>query len=322
MSQFSNINAGIPSGPEYSDNLHLKVFSGEVMTTFHTNTVMKGRIRVRNITSGSSAQFPAIGRGRAGYHTPGDLILGQNVEHDERIIPINDLLVTSRFISNWNEAINHYDVRGEYTRSMGDELAQEYDRHLFALASKIARDEQAGAVAGMGAASRDYIGANPTLQTVIDAIYDGAAEFDKRNLPKEGRTVAVTPDLYWDMIQDGTFLNRDFGNDNGSQAGGSILRVAGFEVVPSNNFALDFSLDANMVKVRRNGAVDTKFNLNNTNALALMFHSWALGAVHLMGVATEKKYMVERQGTLVVSRMACGYGELREEGLHLIAAQA
>lgn len=321
MSQFSNVNAGIPSGPTFDDNLHLKVFSGEVMTTFHRETVLKGRIRVRNITSGSSAQFPAIGRGKAGYHTPGDLILGQQVEHDERIIPINDLLVTSRFISNWEEAVNHYDVRAEYTRSMGDELAQEYDRHLFALASRIARDEQAGAVAGMGAASIDTIGASPTLQTVVDAIYDGAAEFDKRNLPKDGRTVVVTPDVYWDFIQDGTFLNRDFGNQNGSQAGGNILRVAGFEVVPSNNFAVDFSNEDNMVRVRRNGAVDSKFNLDNTSALALMMHSWALGAVHLMGVATEKKYMVERQGTLVVSRMAAGYGELREEGLHLIAAE-
>lgn len=322
MSQFSNINAGIPAGPSYSDNLHLKVFSGEVMVAYLRETVMKSRIRCRNISSGSSAQFPAIGRGKAGYHTPGDLILGQNVDHDERIIPINDLLVTSRFIANWEEAVNHYDVRSEYTRLMGDELAQEYDRHLFALASGTARAEATGPVSGFGAATIDKIGATPTLAQVVDAIYDGAASFDKKNLPKSGRAVFVTPDVYWDLIQDGSFLNRDFGNDNGSQSGGSIMRVAGFEVVPTNNFALDFTDDANMVKVRRNGAVDTSFNIDNTSAVALMTHSSALGCVHLMGVATEAKYMVERQGTLAVSRMACGYGVLREEGLHLIAAEA
>lgn len=322
MTQFSSVNAGIPAGPTYNDALHLKVFSGEVMVTFNRETVLKSRIRVRNISSGSSAQFPAIGKGKAGYHTPGDLILGQSVEHSERVIQINDLLVTSRFISNWEEAVNHYDVRSEYSRAMGDELAQEYDRHLFAIAAKAARDEATGAVAGMGAASKDLIGTAPTLAAVIDAIYDGAAAFDKRNLPKAGRTVYVTPDVYWDLIKDGSFLNRDFGNQNGSQADGSIMKVAGFEVVPTNNLGVDFSADANMVKVKRNGVVDTAFNVNNTSCIALMVHAQALGAVHLMGVATESKWMTERQGTLVLSRMSAGYGVLREEGIHGIFAEA
>ena len=35
--------------------LFLKIFSGEVLTTFNTNTVMASKVRVRNITSGKSA---------------------------------------------------------------------------------------------------------------------------------------------------------------------------------------------------------------------------------------------------------------------------
>lgn len=35
--------------------LFLKVFSGEVLTTFNAQTIMKDKVRVRNITSGKSA---------------------------------------------------------------------------------------------------------------------------------------------------------------------------------------------------------------------------------------------------------------------------
>jgi hypothetical protein len=42
--------------------LFLKVFSGEVLTTFNTKVVMKDKVRVRSISSGKSAQFPAIGK--------------------------------------------------------------------------------------------------------------------------------------------------------------------------------------------------------------------------------------------------------------------
>ena len=53
-----------------SDDLFLKVFSGEVMSSFNANTVMADKTRVRNITSGKSAQFPAIGRIGAEYTLP------------------------------------------------------------------------------------------------------------------------------------------------------------------------------------------------------------------------------------------------------------
>jgi hypothetical protein len=35
--------------------LFLKIFSGEVLTVYDANTVMKDRVRVRNISSGKSA---------------------------------------------------------------------------------------------------------------------------------------------------------------------------------------------------------------------------------------------------------------------------
>lgn len=319
MPQTSTTNAGIPAGPSHSDNLYLKVFSGETLKVFNKNTVMKGRHRERTISSGKSAQFPAIGKAAAEYHTPGNVILGQDINHGEKVIVIDDMLISSTFVSNFEEAMNHYETRSEYAFQMGDSLAQAYDQHLFAIATKAANAGTAGAVAEMGAATRDPIGVSPTTTNIVDAIYNGAAYFDSTNIPKSDRSVIVTPDVFWDLIQDGSFLDRDFGNDgNGSQARGGLMRVAGFEVVPSNNLALNFGTDT--LSGSQAGAATTDYDVNGSTSVALLLQKQALGTVKLMNIATEKEYQTNRQGTLMVSRMACGHGVLRPECIRLIDA--
>ena len=320
MAQTTSTTAGIPAGPSYSDNLHLKLFSGEVLKTFNTETVMKPRVRVRTIKSGVSAQFPAIGKAAAEYHTPGDLILGQSIANGEKVITIDDLLISSVFMSNWEEAVNHFETRSEFTFQIGQSLAQAYDQHLFAIASVATRAGTSGAVTGMGDATIDKIGASPSLSTVVDAIYDAAEYFDSTDIPKNDRVVFVTPSLYWDLIQDGSFLDRDFGNTNGSQSGGNIMRAAGMEIVPTNNMALEFGTDT--LSGALGGSAHTKYDSDNSDAVALVMQKQAMGSVHLMDVATEQKYQIERQGSLVVSKMAVGHGVLRPECLRMISAEA
>ena len=318
MPQTTNTTAAITAGPRLADNLALKVFSGEVLKTFNTETVMKSRVRVRTINSGTSAQFPAIGKAGAEYHTPGDLILGQQIANGEKTLTIDDLLISSVFMSNWEDAVNHFDVRSEYTNQIGQSLAQAYDQHLLAVASKAARDGTTGAVAGMGPATRVALGAAPTLDTIVSAIYDAAAFFDATNVPKNDRVVIVTPALYWDLIQDGRFLNRDFGNQNGNQSTGGLMKAAGFEIVPSNNFALNFTTGT--IQGKLGGVVHSKYNVNNSTAAALVMQKQALGSLHLMDVSSEKEYQIARQGTLVVSKMAVGHGVLMPGCIRLLDA--
>lgn len=317
----SNINAGIPAGPSHSDNLYLKVFSGETLKSFNTLTVLKSRTRERVITSGRSAQFPAIGKAAAEYHTPGDVILGQDINHGEKVIAIDDMLISSTFVSNFEEAMAHYETRSEYAFQMADSLAQAYDQHLFAIATAAAIAGETGAVAEMGAATRDPIGATPTTANIVDAIYTAAAYFDATNVPKQERCVVTTPTVYWDLIQDGSFLDRDFGNEgNGSQARGGLMRVAGMEIVPSNNLALNFGVQT--LAGQRAGVGVNDYTVNGSTTVALVLQKQALGTVRLMNIATEKEYQVNRQGTLMVSRMAVGHDVLRPECIRLIAAAA
>lgn len=320
MAQTTSTTAGIPAGPHLSDALALKVFSGEVLKTFNTATKMKGRVRIRTINSGTTAQFPAIGKAAAEYHTPGDLILGQNIANGEKTITIDDLLISSVFMSNFEEAVNHFETRSEYTKQIGESLAQAYDQHLFAMAADACLPTaDTGAVAGMGDATRVALGATPTLDDIVDALYDSAAYFDSTNVPEGDRVAFVTPDVYWDFVQDGRFLNRDFGNANGDQANGrGLMKAAGIEIVASNNMALDFS--AATIQGQLDGTPHTKYAADASTAVALIMQKQAMGSVHLMDVATEREYQIERQGSLVVSRMAVGHGVLRPECLRLLDA--
>lgn len=317
MPTFSATNRGVVAGPSHSDNLYLKLFSGETLVTFNTETVWKGRHREKTIKSGKSAQFPAIGKVTAGYHQPGEVILGQNVAHGEKVIVIDDLLLADVFVSNFEEAMNHYETRSEYTVQMGQALAQAYDQHLFAIAVKACLAGTAGAVAGMGPASNDAIGIAPTTQNVVDAIYRAAAHFDSTNIPDYDRVVFVKPDVYWDLIQDGSFLDRDFGGQ-GSKAKGSLPYVANFEVVPSNNLSLDHGVTT--IAGSQSGVANTNYTVDATDVVALVAQKQALGTVKLMEMATEKDYQVERQGTLMISRYACGHDVLRPECLRTISA--
>jgi hypothetical protein len=291
-----------------TDALFLKVFSGEVMSTFNSQTVMKEKTRIRSIQNGKSAQFPAIGKTVAEYHTPGAEILGNNVEHDEKVITIDDLLISNTFISNIDEAKNHYDVRAEYSKQMGQALAQTYDRNLLSMAIKAARDPSGlgAGVAGQGSAASESIGATPTTAQIVAAVYDAAATLDTRNVPEADRFVIVSPAVYYALVQDDKLINRDFGA-NGSYSDGSVLNVAGMTIVKSNNMAVDHTTASAYPDF------SSKYAVAATDTKALVIQRQALGTVQLMDMATEMEYDIRRQGTLAVSKMAVGHGVLRPE---------
>ena len=289
-----------------NDALFLKVFSGEVMSTFNAKTIMKEKTRIRNIKAGKSASFAAIGKTVAEYHTPGAEILGNSINHNETVITIDDLLISHSFISNIDEAKNHYEVRSEYSKQMGQALAQTYDRNLLGMAVKAARAGTAG-IADQGDAESISIGATPTTSTLISNIYLAAQKLDEKNAPAEDRCVIVSPAVYYALVQDDKMINRDFGS-NGSYSEANVMRVAGMDIVMSNNLAVDHTAVSG-------GTLDfnAKYNVDASDCKAVVMHKDALGTVQLMDMATEAEYDIRRQGTLAVSKLAVGHGILRPE---------
>ena len=130
MANASPVSVGKVNASGSEDALFLKVFAGEVLTSFERASVTAGAETVRTISNGKSATFPVMGRVAAAYHTPGAEITGSDVNHNEKVITVNDLLVSSVFLSNIEEAKNHWDVRSAYSTEIGRALAFQKDKHI------------------------------------------------------------------------------------------------------------------------------------------------------------------------------------------------
>ena len=287
--------------------LFLKVFSGEVLAAFARRNQMLGMSMVRTISQGKSAQFPALGKTTASYHTPGNEITGKVIQKNERVITIDDLLISDSFISQIDEAKNHYDVRSIYSTEMGNALAREVDQHLLQLA--ILAAQSATTVTGeSGGSVITDADAKTNGGSLITSIFDAAQALDEKDVPEEDRYCVVPPATYYNLVENDKILNRDFGGSNGIYAEGQVLKVAGINIVKSNTAVDAFADNSSAIS----GANNT-YTGDFSNTAAVVFHKSAIGTVKLMDLAMESEYDIRRQGTLMVAKMALGHGILRPE---------
>ena len=309
--KFGNAN----SGATRDDALFLKVFAGEVITSFDRASKTQGADMVRSISNGKSATFPVMGRIGASYHAVGTEITGSDINHNEKVITINDLLISSVFVSNIEEAKNHWDVRSAYSTEIGRALAFQKDKHILqtigqaSLASaNITGGDATTNIVNTGIASAtDSTAAN----AMIDAIFAAAKELDANYVPSEGRKCFMRLEEYYKLANATNAVNVDF-SGNGSIAEGKVHKIAGIELVPVAHFVNSNVTSGTDAGSATNGG-STPQAVNLSNFVALVSHPSAVGTVKLMDLAVEKEYDIRRQGTLMVAKYSMGHGVLRPE---------
>lgn len=308
---------GINGSTADRNALFLKVFSGEVLTAFQRTVVMKDKVQVRTITSGKSAQFPRSGLVTAEYHVPGAEITGLQLPFNEVVITIDDLLISHGFISNLEEAEAHYDVRSIYSTEIGEALARQWDRHLFQLgylgaqASNVVTGLPGGSVITTATAG---LPATPNLATngahIASALFIAAQQMDEKDIPDTDRYAFFAPAQYYALASTVNNINKDWGGQ-GAYSDGTVLRIAGFTIVKTNNLpTANLSTDTSVA-----AGTGNKYRGNFTNFTGLCMHKSALGTVQLMGMGMESQYDIRRQGTLMLAKYAVGHGILRPEAI-------
>ena len=310
------------------DALFLKVFSGEILTTFEEFNVMKDLHTVRTISNGKSAQFPVTGIATAKYHTPGQNIADAGnsylsaIKHAEKLISIDDVLLASTFIANIDELKNHYDVRSIYAQELGKALAKRFDVATMKTLTAAARSAATitGGKAGIaidGGEPGDFTGA------VIQAkLFEAAQKLDENDIPNDGKRFAILkPADYYTLLASGEeVINRDFGG-RGDVATGRIPMVAGINIYKSNHLvdvavsgsAQDQNDQVAGVQNDVFGSGGTGYNAAMDKTQIIGGHPSAIGTVKLLDLATESDYKVELQGSLFVAKYAMGHGVLRPE---------
>ncbi len=314
---------GQENGTGDVNKLFLKVFSGEILTTFDETTVMKELHTIRTIKNGKSAQFPVAGTATASYHTPGENIADagagylSTIKHGEKVITIDDMLIASSFISNIDELKNHYDLRSVYAKELGKALAYRFDEATIKtlIAASYATSEIGGQdgeqVTGLDTAD---------VTSIIAKIFEAAQKLDEHDVPSDSRYAIITPALYYKLLTaDNVAINKDTTNAGNADVGkGTLMEIAGISLKVSNRLA---GLQGNTGNAGDNGQSNDIFGDDGTgytptaniDAPIVVAHPSAIGTVKLLDLATESEYQIERQGTLFVAKYLMGHGILRPE---------
>lgn len=314
------------------DALFMKVFSGEVLTAFARNTVMMSRHQVRTIDHGKSASFAVMGRTRAKYLAPGNSLDDQRkkFEHSEKVIAIDGLLTADCLITDIDDAMNHYDVRVEYSRQLGEALAQSADCAIINELANMAAKEAAEAeenipdnvvgaekVQGTGKAFEFETGLAISQSAdygnkIIEGLLAARAAFTKNYVPMGDRYCLLTPEGYSALIK---ALMPDSANYQAlfDPNSGKLQTICGFEVIEVPHLL--------------NDGVDGKHKLNMKFTAAklqgIVFHRSAVGTVKLKDLAMERARRAEYQADQIIAKYAMGHGGLRPEavGVFVEAAQ-
>ena len=308
------LTQGYPSGDVAAGSkyaTYLKLFSGEMIKAYESQTIAKGTVQTRTLRNGKSLQFIYTGRMQAEYHTPGTPILGSgDPPVAEKTILMDDLLISSAFLYDLDETLAHYSLRSEISAKIGHALAEAYDKKIFRAIALSARQahpitaapgpEPGGSVINLGAGNAF------NAQSIVDAFFEAASILDEKNVPSAGRTAVLSPRQYYALISqvDTNILNRDFGNTSGSLTSGEgLYEIAGIQLRRSNNLPFDAGVVA-----RVNGE-NNNYGGNFAGHCGLIYGRDAAGVVEAIGPSVQTTggdVKAMYQGDLIIGRMAMG----------------
>lgn len=300
-SRFGQVNS---AGDPFA--LFLKVFSGEVLAAFLRQNAFRDKTLLRTIASGKSAQFPTTGLAGAYYHVPGQEILGQQIGSNERVINIEDMLIAPVFVSNIDELVTHFDVRGIYSEQIGNALAKAFDQNVSRAIINAARNATpnvTGLPAGTHYNDADYDTDGTKLWAFV---FNSGVTLDTHDAPATDRYAAFRPVQYALIVRSEKPINRNLNPEgNGSLAMGNVEEVNGISIFKTNNL-----VQSNDVA---NALQPASRQHDYSVTRGIVFQRTAAGTVALQDITMETAYDVRRQGTLMVGKFLTGHDQLRPE---------
>lgn len=327
MANVTIAQPGLNEGGVDSLARYLKVFAGETITAFERASVTNGRHIVRSIANGKSAQFPVFGRATAAYLKPGKSLddLRQNIPGSEKIIQIDGLLTTSQMIADLDEALTHFDIRGEYSRQMGEALALAADGAVLAEAAKMIVEGKEN-ITGLGKGEvlvhrlkGENIGATQAMGLeLVRMLLEVKTKMSNNYVPANDRYVYMTPIGVNALVSSLVAINRDYGAV-ATITEGNVLRVAGFDIIETPHLTRG-GAEKNDGVIQGNGHEFPAAYKDNTIFIAM--HRTAVGTVKLKDLALERARRAEYQSDMLVASYAMGHGGLRPEAAFMGVIEA
>jgi hypothetical protein len=304
--------------------LFLKVFAGEVLAAFNGKSVTLGRHIERNISSGKSAQFPVFGRAAAAYLKAGGNLddLRVNIEHAEKIIQIDGLLTSDCLIFDLDEAMAHFDLRGEYSRQLGEALARANDGAVLAeLAKMVVADteniptNQTTGVKGTGKGSIETktvtsLGENEeTGVALFEELLAIKTKMSNNYVPEDERYCYIKPVALNALIAAKDVMNKLYGATM-TIADNQPPKLIGFELIETPDLTVG-GATVNDGVVQGSGHVFPATYVDSCQMIVA--HRTAVGTLTLKGLAVEHARRANLQADQIIAKYAKGYSGLRPE---------
>lgn len=297
--------------------LYLEVFGGEVLEAYDAAVIMEQALTVKSVGGGQKAwRFPKTWKAQSEYHTPGVELLGREIQTGEVTITIDDILVSHVGISDIDEMLSHFDVRGPFARTMGHSLAKAFDQNALRQVVLTARDTGDGPFPGGNVIEDVALTGSGSISGMdwVDAIRQANKELYDKDVPETDPRLMVVPyDVFqaikWVKDSDGNYLvlNRDFNNDDAGGIRGRAERIMvdGVPVVYSKFLPqTDQSADSD---------VYSKYRGNFSTTTGVMLTPQAVGCVKMMDINVEQTRDTRRLEDFIVTKMLTGLGTLRPE---------
>lgn len=334
-----------------TEALFLKVFAGEVVVAFEERVKVASKIDMRPMPRGAkSVQVRAIGKAFTRRREVGASLLTSDpaadnltpsaeadtssflssINQGEREVFVDDPLLSSEFVDEWEEFKNSFAVRDPFGRKMGEALAVDNDKLILRLiargvlvfdwdTSNLPDELKPLKGAGGDVGTNKVVDANAKTDgsALLNALKTVSEKFDGFDVPEEGRYVALRPAQYNLLVQNQDLLNRDFGGANGIFSDGTVFRAWNMTLVKTNNVPITnlTSGAAGATGIRN----PIGYNVDASNVAAVAWQSGSVVGVRAGLASVQSQYKIEYQGTLLVARMATGYDIVQPQGISVVA---
>lgn len=310
---------GLDSNSGDSDRfkMFLTQFAGEVMTAYRRASVTLGRHMERSIASGKAAKFPVLGRKVAKYLYPGKSLdeLRQAEQQTEVTLFIDGLLTGDCLITDLDDAMNHFDVRSEYSYQIGEALAMARDGGLLAeIAKLVVADKELLPGLGKGKILTKTVTGGMSSETeqlgkaIIEMLLEAKTAMSDNYVPNEGRVVYMLPVGVNALTASMVAINRDYGAV-ASITDANVMRVCGFDIVEVPHLT--------MGGVDKEGTIQGEGHAfpaaYKDKCCFLVAHRSTVGTLTLKSFALEHARRAEYQADQIIGKYAIGQGGLRPE---------
>lgn len=272
-------------------------------------------MQTKTITNGISAQFPRTWKATAAYHTPGQELLGDDIDTGEVVVTVDDILTASFAVADLDTMLSHFDVRSEFSAACGRELAKIYDKNIF---RSIILSARASADGPFPAGQNITNAALTNTGTIdgkawLDAIIQAQQLFDDVDVPDSEQRYAAVNKRVFDAIKYAKDANGRYmvlGRDSiADQSSGTMateyLEIEGVRIFKTRNLP------------KTNETADTsvysKYRANYATTTGIIWTPMAACAAKLMDITVESTRDVRRLEDFQVSKMLAGHGKLRPE---------